>query len=461
MDLFDSISPLDYRYYGRDKQAFSALQPFLSERARVKYLCRVESALARVLAKKGICSAQIAREIEGACNAVSVEEMYEQEDVLRHDIRGLANAIRSKVSDTAKPFVHFSATSYDIVDSANALRFKEAAEKALLPALMELERVLMDLALREKDTIQIGRTHGQHAEPITFGLFIAGYVSRLGNRIQAIERSKNALTGKFSGAVGAYNASSLLVQDPLEFELEVMRELGLSPSVSSTQIVEPEPLTDFMHALISCFGVLANFADDMRHLQRSEIGETGEAFETKQVGSSTMPQKRNPINFENVKSFWKAFVPRMTTVYLDQVSEHQRDLTNSASQRFLPEMIVALYLCTVRLSKVVSRARVDHANMERNFDLNKSFIAAEPLYILLAFHGHPDAHEAVRGLTLKAQLEGKGLMKIARSDKTLTPFLDRFTPAQRALLEDPLQYTGIASKKTTYIAEHWKKELGL
>jgi len=460
LDLFDNISPLDYRYYARDKN-FELLKGFLSENARVKYQAKVEAALAKVLAKKGICSKKIAEEIEKASLLVKAEEVYVEEDKIKHDVRALANCIRAKVSDEAKPFVHFSATSYDIVDTASALRFKEATEQALLPALLELEQTLMAIALREKETLQIGRTHGQHAEPITFGFAVAGFVSRLGSRIKTIENAKNNLSGKFSGAVGAYNASSLLFENPIDFEKEIMQELGLKQSVSSTQIVEPEPLVDYMHAVISCFGVLANFSDDMRNLQRSEIAEVGEEFEAKQVGSSTMPQKRNPINFENVKSFWKQFMPRMNTVYLDQISEHQRDLTNSASQRFLPELIAALILSAKRLEKVVAKMAVDKKNMQENFNKSKGLLIAEPLYILLAFHGHSDAHEEVRKLTLKSQAEKKPLQEIFMQEESLKPFLKKFSKKQLEILENPEKYTGFAEKKTVQIVEHWKKELRL
>jgi adenylosuccinate lyase len=258
------------------------------------------------------------------------------------------------------------------------------------------------IALREKDTLQIGRTHGQHAEPVTFGLAVAGFASRLGGRIQQLERTAKALPGKFSGPVGAYNAAAVVLENPLGFEATVLSGLGLKPAPSSSQIVEPEPLADLGHAAVSAFGVLANLSDDFRHLQRSELAEVFEFFESAQVGSSTMPHKRNPMNFENVKSFWKAFMPRMTTLYMDQVSEHQRDLTNSASQRFFPEMLAGLYLSSTRLNRVLGKIKVDTARMRHNFDLSKNAILAEPLYILLALHQHPDAHEAVRQLTILA-----------------------------------------------------------
>ncbi len=461
MDLFDNINPLDFRYYGRSPRVLNALKPYLSENAAIKYQAKVEAALTKTLAKKGVCSRSIAAEVARACEKVTADEVYKEEDRIRHNVRALVNMIRKRVSDRAKPYVHFTTTSHDIICTAEALRFKEVTKEVLIPALKELEKTLIKLALREKATIQIGRTHGQHAEPITFGFTIAEYVSRIGSRIWTIQKFADNLRGKISGAVGAYNASSLFFKDPMKFEIEVLKELGLKPACHSTQIVEPEYMADFTHTIISTFSVLANLADDMRHLQRSEIAEVGEAFGAKQVGSSTMPHKRNPINFENVKSMWKAIMPRQATLYLDQISEHQRDLTNSASSRFIPDIIAAFYASTIRLNKIMSKLVVDKANLKKNFNTNKEMIAAEPAYILLAAHNHPDAHEHVRNLTLKSQKTGKPLTQLLKLDQSLQPYLKKFTPIQKKILTNPALYIGQAIQKTEKVCNFWKKELKL
>jgi len=457
--LFDLVNPIDFRYYGGDEKLVQKLSPYFSENARIASHAKVEACLARALAKNGVCSKKIADEIAQACEKVSAEEVYDEEKITRHDIRALANVIKRKVSAEAKPFVHFAATSYDIVDTASAYRYKKAVEEALIPELVELEKTFIEIALREKASLQIGRTHGQHAEPITFGFAVSSYVSRLGNRIKNVYRAKDKLCGKFSGAVGAYNASALLIKDPLKFENDVMAELGIETSLSSTQIAEPEPLADLSHTIISAFSVLANFSDDMRNLQRSEIGEIGEAFDSKQVGSSTMPHKRNPINFENVKSLWKVFMPRSITAYLDEISEHQRDLTNSASQRFTPELILALYLAANRLNRTCKKLVVDRQNMLANFNKSRQNIIAEPMYLLLAFYGHSDAHEKVKQLTLEAEKTQKPLAEIAFANSELKPFFTKFSKQQLALLEKPEHYTGLAEKKTELVCAHWQKKL--
>ena len=461
INLFDAISPLDFRYYGRNKSIFAKLQPYLSEAAFTKYALKVESALAKILAKNQICPKKIADEIEKACRQVTPEQVYAEEDRIRHNIRALSNCIRNKVSEEAKPFVHFTATSYDIIATADALRYRDFTNNALVPELLKFESTLINFALREKITIQIGRTHGQHAEPITFGFAIAQYASRLGHSILKIRKTANNLRGKMAGAVGAYNASSLFFNEPVEFEKEVLNELGLKASPISTQVVEAEFLVDYLNSIISAFGILANLADDMRHLQRNEIAEVGEFFESKQVGSSTMPQKRNPINFENVKSMWKEFMPRMVTMYMDQVSEHQRDLTNSASMRFIPEILAGFYASAARLNRVMSELAVDKSNMQKNFDMNKSMIIAEPLYILLAANGHPDAHEYVREMTLKSQLIKIPLISLVKKDKSIQPYFKKFSKKQLEIINNPEKYIGIAAEKTEMVCGYWKKELNL
>jgi len=449
-DIYDSISPIDYRYWSKD------VAHYLSENGYTRYKLKVEAALVRVLYARGICDSNILEEVEKACEQITTEEVYSEEEKTKHDIRALVNCIQRKVSERAKSYVHMTATSFDIVETANAARYRDVTTEVLLPALIELEEVLIALTRREAGTIQIGRTHGQHAVPITFGFAMAEYVSCLGESILSLREKAKGLVGKFSGAVGAYNASSLFFDDPEEFERDVLNDLFLEPGEYSTQIAMPERTMRFFFELILIGGRLANLSRDMRNLQRTEIGEVGELFEKSQVGSSTMPQKRNPINFENVESIWKILVGRLTTVVLDQISEHQRDLTNSASARTLGETIGYLVSVTKRLTKTMKKLQVDKANLERNFNLQKGLIAAEPLYITLAASGHPDAHEKVRLLTLQAQREHKALEEVATADPEVEKYLslpDNLD--RRRIISNPSLYAGIASKKAEKIAIDW------
>src|SRR2546425_3202080 len=318
------------------------------------------------LADEGICDRAVANAIASAADQILPQEVADEEAKTRHDVRALVNVIRAKVPEEARGYVHLGATSYDIVDTANALRYRECVERVLVPTIAALVARCIAMAEAEADTPQIGRTHGRHAEPITFGFGMAEYVSRLGDRIGRLQYFAKRLPGKLSGAVGAYNALGLLTADPRALEERFLASLGLHAAPVSTQIVPPEGWTDLAHACVSALGVMANLADDMRQLQRSEIGEVAESFAAEQVGSSTMPHKRNPVSFENVKSIWKAIAPRMLTTYMDQISEHQRDLTNSASQRFLGEILAATTYAAGRLASSLDGMRVDRERLKAN-----------------------------------------------------------------------------------------------
>lgn len=450
---FDNISPIDFRYWN-EKMA-----KYLSEDAFTRYKLRVELALVTVLYRMGICDQSVVDEVAAACREVTTEEVYTEEDgKTRHDMRALVNCIQRPVSNKTRPFVHLSATSFDISDTANACRYRDAIRLVLLPELLDLESVLIEIAEREADTLQIGRTHGQHAVPITFGFALSEYVSRLGGCILELEKRASQLPGKFSGAVGAYNASSLFFEDPFAFEAAVLQELGLTALDHSTQIVQPEPLVRLISEIVTTCGVMANLADDMRHLQRTEIGEVGEEFKADQVGSSTMPQKRNPINFENVKSIWKIVMPRMVTVFMDQISEHQRDLTNSASSRTLGEIIAYAGEIATRLTRTMSKLRVDESNLSANLRRSEGGILAEPMYIILASLGHPDAHEAVKQMTLASERSGKTLAEVFTDNVDLADDRSRLTHEQRRILTDPSAYTGLAAKRAREVARTWREQ---
>ncbi len=461
LGIFDMINPFDFRYYSRNKEVLEKCAPFLSEEGMIRHMTEVEIAVVKELEVEGIALKGSANDAERAASHVTASEVYEEEDRIKHNVRALVNVMRRNMNEKNARFVHLGVTSHDIICTADSLRYRRFVSHALVPELRKLEKLLIAIALREKSTLQIGRTHGQHAEPLTFGFALSEYVSRLGGRIMRINEAASNLVGKISGAVGAYNASSLLLKDPVLFERRVLRRLSLKPATHSTQIAEPEHLLDLIHAVISALGVLANLADDMRHLQRTEIAEVKEEFLSEQVGSSTMPHKRNPINFENVKSMFKAISPRIVTYYLDQISEHQRDLTNSASSRFIPEIFASLFASSVRLRRVLSRLRVDAPSLKSNFNRSRDMIRAEPLYILLSYYGYPDAHEKVRQLTLISEKSGRSFLEAVKGDKELRRYLMKFTDDQMKILENPEYYTGMAEKKTASVCSFWSHQLKL
>jgi adenylosuccinate lyase len=454
MNQYDNFSPTDFRY------RVPELEPYLSEAANLKYQILVEEALIKVLAKYKIVPQSAVKEFKGIAEKISAEELYREKDRVKHSIRALVNLIKKRTK-IAKPYIHFGATSADIIDTADSLRYRDALRKVILPDLLKLEKQLIILSEREKSTLQIGRTHGQHAVPITFGFVLAQYVDRFGERISKIEEVTVNLPGMFSGAVGAYNANSLFFQNPEQFEVDLLNILDLKPARISTQIIPPEPVTDLAHAIISTFGVLANLADDMRHLQRTEIAEVREPFGKDQVGSSTMPQKQNPEVWESIKSVWKAISPRMITVYSDQISEHQRDLTNSASERYFPEILVAFDHSAKRALNNLKNLVVNREKMRQNYQMSSDLIIAEPLQILLSYYKHPNAHEKVRQLAMESIAKHQSLTELVTNDPELKNYLKKFTSSQRAVILKPEKYTGIALKKTQKVCNYWRRKFNL
>lgn len=455
-ERWDNFSSLDHRYF----EDLEKMQPFLTERALVAYMVRVLVALVRVLGRRGICSQAIVTEVEEAAPRVMVEMVAEIEAKIHHDVRSVVEAFRRQVSDVAKPYLHWCLTSFDVKSTAEAARIRDAIQMILLPEMLELETWLVRTAYKEATTPIMGRTHGQHAEPITLGFTFASYARRFGGRIETLKWALPRLHGKISGATGAHNSFRLFVDDPLLLEEEVLADpdINLTPDPLSTQITAPEEMMDIFWVLETAGGVLANIADDMRNLARTEIGEIFELFVRRQSGSSTMPHKRNPWNFENVKSGWKRLLGRLLPIMLDQISEHQRDLTNSQSGRDVPESVAIIYLMVVRLKKTFAKARFDRGRMKKNMKMTKDFSLAEPLYLALAATGHPTAHERVKDLTLDAEEAGTTLARALAKAEDLVPWLEQMDPKLRrrlqALFRNPRSYNGIAAEKTIGLCEH-------
>ena len=456
-DIFSNISPLDTRYYKSNRELMDTLSIYFSENSVIRYEAVVEAAIVIVMEKYGLAPEGSAEQIRKACKEIHPEEVYEEEEKTRHNIRALVNVMQRYVDEEVAPYIHLSATSEDITGTAGALRMRDGFYKVVIPKAVELMEVLLDITDREAGTVQIGRTHGQHAVPITVGYLFSGYADRFGERLLKLSEAVKDLKGKMSGAVGAYNASSLLFNDPRKFEEDVLARLNLKPARFSSQIIEPEYILDLIHAVVSAFGVLAQVSDDMRNLQRSEIGEFGERFEKGQVGSSTMPHKRNPWNFEHVKSMWKEFTPRILTRYYDQISEHQRDLTNSASSRFIVEIVTAFTLSIDRLTKQLKKIVVDYQKLNENLSLSGDMFLAEPLYILLASKGVKNAHELVKEITQRAEKEGLSIFDLIREDSNFNKIVS--LDAWKNLEKNPANYTGKSKERAQEISKIWKHKI--
>ncbi|MDR2632826.1 MAG: adenylosuccinate lyase [Treponema sp.] len=469
--IFRNISPLDHRYALSEQELFEALVPWISEEAVIASCVKAEIALiAAHLSLRGALSPELKAALEKAGAEVSCAEVYAAEAKTKHNIRALVQVLKRKVPRETVALVHLGATSADILDTALSYRMQGLTRQVILPRLRNLELCLCTLVEQEAATPQVGRTHGQHALPITLGFALAEYVSRLGKSIGEIERRAQDLKGKLAGAVGAYNATALITPDPQALERLYLQELGLEASEHSTQLVEPEYLLRLLLECNVAFGIIANLADDLRNLQRSEIGELREHFSADQVGSSTMPQKRNPWNAEHVKSLWKAFMPRVMSFFMDQISEHQRDLTNSASQRFIADYVCGFCLGLTRMSSILQNIEADRERLAYNLKGEQGGgipggIMAEPAYILLSETGVSDAHEVIRQITLRAEQERLTFAQaLAREEPVLERIAGKLkelglassTAEALAFFEKPQNYCGLAVEKAQALARKYR-----
>ncbi len=463
-DPFLNISPLDHRYWAANKELFDKLSETLSEKAAVRYLVRAEASLLKAHIQDHLESkAEFLAAADALEEKVSPEEVAAEEEITRHNIRALVNVIQRYLPEELAPWVHLGATSVDILDTAMAMRVRDALRYTVIPQVLDLLDTLVEITNREASTPQVGRTHGQLAVPITFGYAMAEYVSRIGQSVVELERLSGNLRGKLAGAVGAYNATSIITSDAEALERTYLDELGLKKADYANQIVEPEHLLRLLLEVNVTFGIIANLADDLRHLQRSEIGEVMESFGQGQVGSSTMPQKRNPWNSEHVKSLWKAFAPRVMTFYMDQISEHQRDLSNSASGRFVTDYIAGFSAAIARMTKVAKGLAVNSKRMMENLSGLGDGVLAEPTYILLALSGHADGHEVVRKATLEADASGRSLKEVLMKDnpeawELIAGRLKKVLGKDaESFYGDPSAYNGIAAKRAAELAAKYGK----
>lgn len=463
--IFENLSCIDHRYSLSEATVFEGLSTYISEEASVRSCAKAEAALVKAhLTLRGTLTEAVSKKLDAVAQAIDPEEVYAEEEKTHHNIRALVNVMKQKVPADIAPLVHLGATSVDILDTALSMRMRDVTQQVVLPELKALEKNLCAIAEREADTPQVGRTHGQHAVPITFGWSIAEFVSRLGKSILRIEELSRQLKGKLAGPVGSYNGPSMIVKDPEELERTYVGFLGLEPSEYSNQLVEPEYLLRLLLEMNVAFGIVANLADDLRNLQRSEIGEVFEYFSSTQVGSSTMPQKRNPWNSEHVKSLWKAMAPRVLTFYMDQISEHQRDLTNSASQRFIADYVAGFTMAVSRMNAVVRGLQADREAMAKNLygagGKVRGGVLAEPAYILLGEAGVSDGHEVIRKITLEAEQSGKTFFEVLKTHtdvyQKITVQLEKLgVENPESFFEDPARYRGLAKEKSLRLAKKY------
>ncbi|MCD6189145.1 MAG: adenylosuccinate lyase [Thermococcus sp.] len=409
-----AIHPIDYRYGSEEMKCI------WEEENKLQKLLDVEAALARAHAKVGNIPQESANVISEKANIkwVKVERVKEIEAEIHHDIMAVVKALSEVCGEHGK-YVHLGATSNDIIDTANALLIRESLE-IVLKDLRELRSILKNLAKEHKYTVCIGRTHGQHAVPTTYGMKFAIWLDEIQRHIERIEEAKERiLVGQMSGAVGTMASFG---EKGLEIQRLVMEDLGLKPARISNQIIQRDVYAELMAILALIASTLDKIALEIRNLQRTEILEVSEPFGKKQVGSSTMPHKRNPIRSEKVSGLARVIYSNVIPALLNNPLWHERDLTNSSVERvILPETFVLLDEMLKSIKKVLSGLEFFPENIKRNLYLTKNLIMAEPLMLKLTEKGmgRQEAHELVRKLAMKAFEEGRDLLEVVKESEAM------------------------------------------
>jgi len=429
------LCPIDFRY-GRPE-----MKDLFTEEARLRRLLEVEAALARAHAKAGNIPAEAAREIAAKASTrhVSVDRVLEIEKETRHDVMAVVIALTEKCGGDAGKYVHLGATSNDISDTATALQLRDAI-RVLASALRDLRKALADLARKHRTTLILGRTHGQAAVPMTFGLKIAAFASEVDRHLERLhEAESRVVVGKMSGAVGT---GAALGPKAGEIERTVMEDLGVGVEQAATQIVGRDRYAEFVTVLANLATSLDKFCTEVRNLQRTEIGEVAEAFDaTGQVGSSTMAQKENPVTSENVCSLARIVRGLVIPAYENVPLWHERDLTNSAAERILlPHAAVLTDDIVAKTADVFRNLRVYPERMRANLEATKGQVMSEAVMIALVGKGigRQEAHRLVREAALEARKKGVHLKEVLAANATIkkllsTKELDAAMEAERYL----------------------------
>jgi len=432
--------PLDYRY-GRKE-----LKDIFSENKKLQYLLDVESALARAHAKLGNIPQKAADEItkKATTKFVKIKRVNEIETETKHDIMAVTKALSELCDGDAGKYIHLGATSYDIVDTANALQFAESTT-FIQKGLKELRSTLVNLSKKHKKTVMLGRTHGQHTIPITFGLKMAGFAMEIERHLERLFECKSRLLiGKLSGAVGT---GAALGDKALKIQEEMLINLRLGVEDVSTQIVCRDRYNELLCILANISTSMEKFATEIRNLQRDEISEVAEAFEEKkQVGSSTMPHKRNPITSEQICGLSRIVRSFIIPAFENSIQWHERDLCNSSSERFIiPHSIILTDWIIYQTNSVFKNLKIFPDRMRKNMEISKGLPMAESMMTTLIKKGmgRGDAHELMRKTSLKAVRLNKSLKEVFTEENNKLKILNN-NEIDNAL--NPDNYLGVTEK---------------
>lgn len=364
---------------------------------------------------------------------INVPRIEEIEETTRHDVIAFIASLEEEIGPDAR-FIHLGCTSSDIVDTANALLIRQAGN-ILLRDLDELLEILRDRAMEHKGVACMGRTHGVHAEPTSFGLKLAGYFAEFSRDKERLRLALDDMaTGKISGAVGTY---AFLSPD---IEADALARLGLRPDPHSTQIIQRDRYAHLFTALAIIGGGIERLALELRHMQRTEVLEAEEGFAAGQKGSSAMPHKKNPISAENICGLSRILRGNALAALEDQALWHERDISHSSVERIImPDSTILADYMLARLKKILAGLKVHPENMRANMDRSFGLFFSQRVLTALIEAGMPrqKAYETVQRVAMRSWEEKKSFPELAQENPDLLKTL-----GQAALKEifDPAYY---------------------
>ncbi|BBG24492.1 adenylosuccinate lyase [Sulfuracidifex tepidarius] len=429
------VCPLDWRYGSREIREIFDKENVLRTRLNV------EVALLKALRDVGLVSEADVNIVEGKIAEVKSSEVEDLESKLGHDVMAMVVTLAQKSGDAGR-FVHFGATSYDIVDTANAILFRQALN-IIIPKLMKILDILAKYSNKYRDIIMVGRTHGQHALPITLGFKFANYLYEFSRSLERINESKERIIRiKMAGAVGTMAGWG---DKGIEIEQYVSKYLGIPAHVISTQVAPRDGFAEIISDLAILTAVGERFSLEVRELMRPEISEIGEGV-GERVGSSTMPQKENPVTAEKITGLSR-IVRSFVSASIENIPLwHERDLTNSSSERILiSHTFIIVDEILNSLIELLTNLRLNINNMEKNLQLTRGQIMAESLMVNLTLRGmaRHEAHRLAGEISREVRRSGSSFLDACLKREEVTRL---FTEKELKDILDPKNYLGEYSK---------------
>ncbi|MCS7203030.1 MAG: adenylosuccinate lyase [Thermodesulfovibrio sp.] len=348
-----------------------------------------------------------------------IKRIEEIEAIVKHDVVAFLTAVAEKVGPVSR-YIHMGLTSYDVVDTALALQMKEAAE-LIMKDLVKLKELFREKAFQYKDTICMGRTHGVHAEPTSFGLRFALWYEEAKRNIERLASAIERISvGKISGAVGTFS------NIPPELEEIALKKLGLKPEPISTQVVQRDRHAEFLSVLALIAAMVEKIAVEIRHLQRTEVLEAEEPFTAGQKGSSAMPHKRNPVGCENLSGLARLVRSNTIAAYENIALWHDRDISHSSVERvIIPDNCILVDYMLNRLYGIIKDLKVYPERMIKNIELSYGLYNSQRILLALVEKGltREEAYSIVQSKAMQSWNEGKPFMELLLSDEEVMKYL--------------------------------------